>query len=461
MKHSLKWVLPIILSISLKGVLAQDACPKGPTFPKTVANCNAWYTVPKDKNEDCSTIEAKFHITSEQFLSWNPEISKDCLSNFWQGYAYCVGVGTKALTCSSSSASPTKPSSFSISNRTSSYLATHSLPHTVSGSWNSTITAANATYSTRFPVTGYNLTSRSIDTAWPPSKTQAGQPSYCNSWHLVSGGETCESISRQARISLDQLNQWNPGLGTNCTHLFVDWWVCVGAQPQTSATWPWSTVETDTSIPAPTAWTSKTHPSVNSNFTAVPTQTGIPRSCQAYYQAKRNDTCIDVLAEYTYISKEQFFKWNPALNGTCNGLRPGYWYCVADFGTDLPMPPTLTIAPSPTASGQPSNCTTWYYSTVNDDCDAVVLQFGTFSKDDFISWNPSVWSDCSNFQENEYYCVGVLGTPTSRTSAIPITTTVDGVPNSIPGVDASIQASPTKSLSKIIHMYPAKDNKVR
>jgi hypothetical protein len=31
-------------------------------------------------------------ITLDQFYSWNPAVSKDCVTNFWLGQAYCVGV---------------------------------------------------------------------------------------------------------------------------------------------------------------------------------------------------------------------------------------------------------------------------------------------------------------------------------------------------------------------------------
>lgn len=91
--------------------------------------------------------------------------------------------------------------------------------------------------------------------------------------------------------------------------------------------------------------------------------------------------------------------WNPALSGNCDGLWAGYYYCVADFpSSSLPMPPTVTTKPSPAGTGSPSNCAAWYLTTFNEDCDALILEFGTFSKNDFILWNPSVWSDCSNFQ---------------------------------------------------------------
>jgi hypothetical protein len=86
------------------------------------------------------------------------------------------------------------------------------------------------------------------------------------------------------------------------------------------------------------------------------------------------------LKQFDYVTKEQFFSWNPALQGNCNGLWAGYYYCVANFATGvIPMPPTVTKAPdgAPTAVG---TCNKWYQAVGNDDCDAISTYFGTFSK---------------------------------------------------------------------------------
>ena len=44
--------------------------------------------------DDCSIITAAYDITFAQFIEWNPAVSNDCLSGFWGGYAYCVGVSS-------------------------------------------------------------------------------------------------------------------------------------------------------------------------------------------------------------------------------------------------------------------------------------------------------------------------------------------------------------------------------
>lgn len=95
----------------------------------------------------------------------------------------------------------------------------------------------------------------------------------------------------------------------------------------------------------------------------------------------QGDTCTKVLGIYNYITQDQFFAWNPALSGNCQGLLLGFYYCVANFAsTDVLMPPTVTEAPSPTGTGTTGDCTAWYLAVGNDNCASIALSFGTFSE---------------------------------------------------------------------------------
>jgi hypothetical protein len=50
------------------------------------------------------------------------------------------------------------------------------------------------------------VSSTTVETAFPPKKTQAGQPSYCINWHLVAAGETCQGIVGSATwATMEQL----------------------------------------------------------------------------------------------------------------------------------------------------------------------------------------------------------------------------------------------------------------
>lgn len=64
-------------------------------------------------------------------------------------------------------------------------------------------------------------------------------------------------------------------------------WVCIGAQPQTvTASFEYITSAPAVTVPDPTSYVTTTFPAINSSFTALPTQAGMPTNCQSYYQAK-------------------------------------------------------------------------------------------------------------------------------------------------------------------------------
>lgn len=160
----------------IAAVAAQDTSPSGPTMTGTAPDCNAWYTV--KSGDTCPSVEKKFGITADQFFKWNPAVSRDCVTNFWVGESYCVGTGQPIKTTSSSKAS----SSTSTTPTTTKTTSTTSDP------------GDGKPYSTRFPVTSRNITTPTSPTAWPPTKTQPGEPDSCTNWHFVVPGDTCERI---------------------------------------------------------------------------------------------------------------------------------------------------------------------------------------------------------------------------------------------------------------------------
>jgi LysM repeat protein len=212
---------------------------------------------------------------------------------------------------------------------------------------------------------------------------------------------------------------WNPSIGTDCSGLYVYYWVCVGIQPQTSLSLPYSTGNATVSIPPYFTWTPTQPPTDAPMFKPMPTAGALPSNCGAYVQARSGDTCRSILATYTFVTQAQFLSWHPFLNGNCDGLWEGYWYCVMAFDwADLPMPPTVTTRPSPVETGAAADCRAWYFATGRDDCAFIASIFGTFSEADFVRWNPAVGAGCAAIKSDTYYCVGVPGTPTSRTTTV-------------------------------------------
>lgn len=177
----------VALSFAISYAGAQDTSPTGPTHPGIVENCNAWHTV--KSGDSCWLIETTYAISHENFIKWNPAVSDDCITNFWLGYAYCVGVGAQVSTTPKTSSSTMTGGGSSSSTSSRSSVITLSSVTTSSAT-----TTANATYSIREPITSWNLTTPTIESEFPPQRTQAGQPSYCNNWYYVNVGDTCESI---------------------------------------------------------------------------------------------------------------------------------------------------------------------------------------------------------------------------------------------------------------------------
>ncbi len=148
------------------------------------------------------------------------------------------------------------------------------------------------------------------------------------------------------------------------------------------------------------------------------------------------------------ITRDEFFAWNPALNGNCDGLWANYYYCIAAYPAGVfPQPAVVTTKPSAVPNGQTRACTRWYEATDGDTCDFVVLIFAAFTKEDLIAWNPSLGSSCT-VTLNLYYCVGVAGTPTTRTTTYSSTSILFPTDTVISNPTTSIaQPATTPSLS--------------
>lgn len=158
---------------------SQVATAPGPTLSGTVPNCDSWFLV--KSGDTCATIEKECGITQQQFLAWNPEVNSDCSQDFWADYAYCVGTSSVASSHRTTSHA-TKTSAESSTPMTTSATSTNSF---------------NSSYSVRYPITNFTLGTPTMPSCCPPKKTQSGIPSYCNQWHLVGFGETCNSIINQ------------------------------------------------------------------------------------------------------------------------------------------------------------------------------------------------------------------------------------------------------------------------
>ncbi|KAJ4392335.1 hypothetical protein N0V93_005961 [Gnomoniopsis smithogilvyi] len=146
--------------------------PPGPTMSGSPADCNQWALVTDGLS--CTDMAAQAGLTLQQWLAWNPAVSSDCLTNYWLGEAYCIGVsGESAPTTTALSGTTTKPT--------------------------------------------------------PPAPTMSGEPDNCNKWAVVTDGVTCTDMASQAGISLSQFLAWNPAVSSDClTNYWLGEAYCVG-----------------------------------------------------------------------------------------------------------------------------------------------------------------------------------------------------------------------------------------
>ncbi|KAK4209498.1 LysM domain-containing protein [Rhypophila decipiens] len=431
--------------------------PPAPTLSGTIATCKRWHVVASGNT--CDTLEAQYGITHSQFLTWNPAVSSNCATNFWAGYAYCVGLTAAPTTTSSTSRYGLTRAQFIAMNPSLSqdcsvgfwsgyaYCVRLGPPVTITTSSSSLRTTSttsttsststswfNSTYSIQHPTTSWSIaTPTRANNTWPPTQTQAGQPSFCNYWHLVRAGEDCRDIIR--RYADEQFMNpidfyaWNPAVQEDCSGLYIKHWVCVGVdvQEEPLIELPYNETASEsagpTSLPPYTIPTATPLPTINPNWEPTPIHGTPPSNCKYYYQARGNDTCETVLAEFKGITPSEFFSWNTVLNNDCNGLWANYYYCAGAYDAEEEeplLPWAVTVEPSPLASGTASNCVMWYQAFDGEPCWAYPALFGTFSMSEFLAWNPSVTGpDCGNFTDGYWYCVAVPDTPTTRTAPLP------------------------------------------
>ncbi|KAK1984913.1 LysM domain-containing protein [Colletotrichum cereale] len=399
-------LVPVLLAYAI-GVFSQAVPPPGPTHPGTAPNCNKWHTVTGD-DYSCSVLETRYHISHSQFLTWNPAVSNDCLQNFWPDYAYCVSVDA------SITVTPSKSSTTTFTTRTT---------RTTSATSTSVPPPISTPYTIEHPVTDLNITTPTLPSEpWPPQKTQPGQPSYCNDWHLVTPGESCESIvsGYNTWMGIEDFLLWNPALGFDCKGLYLYYYVCVGIQRQTQISIDFPTFVPNATVPSMVIPTPVELPPVDNNFEPVPVQGPLPTDCVEYYQARSGETCRHIVATHKSITESQFLAWHPFLNNNCDGLWAGYYYCLW-VGNQIPEPPVQTTVPTPVDPDTTSDCRAWFLSD-GLTCDDFVLLFGRFSLADFIKWNPQLGLSCENMRPEYWYCVAVPGTPTTRTAPLPSAT---------------------------------------
>ncbi|KAK5996644.1 LysM domain-containing protein [Cladobotryum mycophilum] len=225
--------------------------------------CGQWYTIRQD--DSCASISLAFSITLDDFYFLNAGVDKKTCNNLWLGYSYCVkAVGDietyPGHTVSVPSTSFTRPPVQTETPPPVFYPPPDNAhaPGTIDGCdlwanavditltqlrrWNPSLKEDNCvllaqysyclikkddmndplTIATRTSTAPTTTTTSSTPTGSPPpAETQTGASKDCKAWHVVKTGDGCYDIAHPYSISLDDFYKWNPGVGSNCEHLWL------------------------------------------------------------------------------------------------------------------------------------------------------------------------------------------------------------------------------------------------
>lgn len=136
-----------------------------------------------------------------------------------------------------------------------------------------------------------------------PSPIQEGMVNNCNKFFFVEKGTSCSTVLSTNGLTIAQLYAMNPGIGSDCTGMWAQVYVCistVGGSPTTTA-------KPTTTSPG------------NGITTPSPIQEGMVGNCDAFYFVKKGTSCSTVLST-NHITLDQLYKWNPGVGQDCTGL---------------------------------------------------------------------------------------------------------------------------------------------
>ncbi|GFN12178.1 lysM domain-containing protein [Aspergillus tubingensis] len=380
-------------AIDVAGIAA-DPTPHGPTMSGTPADCNRWFTI--KKGDTCYDLEKAFGLTPQQFQQWNPAVSRDCLVNFWPGYAYCVGVGPVAIPTSADTAPPAPTMTGIAANCNRWYTAqkgdncyavekAFGLTPQQFQQWNPAVShdcLVNFWPGYAYCVgVGPVAIPTSADTA-PHAPTMTGIAANCNRWYTAQKGDYCYAVEKAFGLTPQQFQQWNPAVSLDC---LVNFWpgyaYCVGVGPA-------------------------------ANGPHGPTMPGIAPNCLQFYTAKKGDTCYAVEKAFG-ITPQQFQQWNPAVSQDCLvNFWADYAYCVG-VGPVAPTS-TSTVTATATSASTTTSSTTLTTSTTS----TTVLPTSTIS----TTWTTGTSTTSTTFLPTSTTAsTWTTGTSTTSTSLSPTT----------------------------------------
>ncbi|EEY19239.1 LysM domain-containing protein [Verticillium alfalfae VaMs.102] len=308
---------------------------------------------------------------------------------------------------------------------------------------------------------------RGPEPKYPPA---AGTSSYCSYWVDYEGDKSCSRVLED--------NKQNPTVGADCSGIKAGNSYCVEAfgEPEpievttttraaTTTTQPTATTTTfangiatpqptqsgmvtncnkfhwiaegrllpacgpvstsaSASSAAPPTRPSHDHGAQNGVVTPQPTQPSMVTNCNKFHWIAKGVTCQQVIS-FQKISLADFVKWNPSVLSDCSEVQ----VCVGLIAGTTPTttrPPTTTApgngvsTPQPTQPGMVTNCAKFHWVAKGVTCNQI-YSYQKITLEQFVSFNPTVKSDCTGMQAEVNVCVGLIGgnpTPTQTGNGI-------------------------------------------
>ncbi|KAA8652421.1 uncharacterized protein ATNIH1004_001325 [Aspergillus tanneri] len=213
----------------------------------------------------------------------------------------------------------------------------------------------------------------------------------CDFSTTADAGATCSSFASSWGLSVDTLQQLNPGI--TCPNFDTNKLYCVIG-----------TVSDNT--PSTTLTTTTTTEPAPGNF---PTMPGVADNCDSFYKVLSGDQCDTIAAKHS-ISVAQFKSWNSEINNDCTNLWLDYYVCVHVSGatttSQAPKPTDEPSGPTPQMPGIVDKCKSFHLIEDGNNCWSIYTDAGiTFAQ--FRAWNTEINAACSNLWLGYYVCVGV------------------------------------------------------
>ncbi|KAG9594945.1 hypothetical protein KCU97_g5412, partial [Aureobasidium melanogenum] len=177
--------------------------PPAPTQNGIVSGCTRWYTA--KLGDTCLGIAAKFNISNEQFMAWNPAVDPPLCYNMWLNYGYCVSTDCALVSASSTPVSTTVSSTSITASLPSSFSASLA----VVGSQSATTASSSVASSSTTPgplcpdTDGQSLANRGSNAYTIKCASDSSKASYTSTYPLHS--------------YLDCLNLCDEAADTGCT----------------------------------------------------------------------------------------------------------------------------------------------------------------------------------------------------------------------------------------------------